>query len=270
MIPIRIGAVGYLNARPLVYGLDQQTDHFSLRFDTPSKCAALLHEGAIDVGLIPSIEYAHRSDEYAPRSDYRVVPDVAVTSVGAVASVAIFTSRPTPAIRSIAVDSSSRAAVALLRVLCAQWFDIEPKFVTLSPDLGSMLKRCDAALLIGDTALFADYESEGLDKVDLGEEWTAMTSLPFVWAFWAGRANALGANDVTALQAARDAGVSARDAIAQACYPDDEEKAERVGQYLRENVKYNLDEPARAGFRKFLDAATDLRIVRNGGGIQFY
>ena len=263
MTPIRVSAVGFLNARPLVCGLDRQPDRFSLHFDVPSKCASLLHEGAIDVGLIPSIEYVRRSD-------YRVVPDVAVTSVGAVASVALFTSRPTTAIRSIAVDSSSRAGVALLRVLCAQWFDIEPKFVTVSPDLASMLKRADAALLIGDTALFTDYESEGLDKVDLGEEWTAMTGLPFVWAFWVGRANALGTADVRALQAARDAGVLSRDAIAQAYYPDDEEKAERGREYLRDNVKYDLDEPARAGFRKFLDAATDLRIVRHEGGIKFY
>ena len=263
MTPIRVGAVTFLNARPLVWGLDRQPDRFSLRLDVPSKCASLLHEEAIDVGLIPSIEYAHRSD-------YRVVPDVAVTSVGAVASVALFTSRPTTAIRSIAVDSSSRTGVALLRVLCAQWFDIEPKFVTVSPDMASMLKRSDAALLIGDTALFTDYASEGLEKVDLGEEWTAMTGLPFVWAFWVGRASALGADDVRALQSARDAGVLSRDAIAQAYYPDDEEKAERGLEYLRENVKYDLDEQARAGFRKFLDAATDLRIVRNEGGIKFY
>src|SRR5262249_30488094 len=55
---VRLGAVGYLNARPLVYGLDASAE-FDLRFDVPSKCAELLHEGAIDVGLIPSIEYNH-------------------------------------------------------------------------------------------------------------------------------------------------------------------------------------------------------------------
>ena len=94
-----------------------------------------------------------------------------MASNGPVASVALFTQRPTSAIRSIAVDSSSRTAVALLRVLCAQWFDVEPKFVKMHPDLPAMLQRCDAALLIGDRALFTEYETAGLDKVDLGEEW---------------------------------------------------------------------------------------------------
>ncbi len=270
MTLIRIGAVNYLNARPLVYGLDRQAARFSLRFDTPSRCANLLHEGAIDVGLIPSIEYAHRFDVHIPRSDYHVVSDVGIMSVGAVASVALFTSRPTSAIRSVAVDRSSRASAALLRVLCAQWFDIEPKFVTLSPDLGAMLKRCDAALIIGDVALFADYESDGLEKIDLGEEWTAMTSLPFVWAFWAGRPNAIGSDDIRALQTARDEGVAVRDTVASAYYPNDEQKVKRAEQYLRENIKYNLDEQAWLGFRKFLDLATDLGIVRSNRGVQFY
>lgn len=263
MTPIRLGAVGYLNARPLVHGLDRKPDRFVVRFDAPSKCATLLHEGAIDLGLIPSVEYLHRAD-------YRIVPDVAIVSRGAVQSVALFTSRPTTAVRSIAVDNSSRTSVALLRVLCAQWFDIEPKFVTLSPDLPAMLKRCDAGMLIGDAALFMDHETAGLDKIDLGEEWTAMTGLPFVWAFWAGRPTAIDAPAIGELQAARDAGVAALDAIADEYCKDDEEKAEKGRQYLRENVFFTLGEDTKTGLRKFLDAASDLRIVPNGGALRFY
>ena len=196
MSVVRVGCVEYLNARPLVHGLDQRSDLFSLRFDVPARCASWLHEREVDLALLPTIEYLRRPD-------YRIVPDLAVTSNGPVASVAIFTKRPTTAIRSIAIDSSSRTAVALLRILCAQWFDIEPTFVTMRPDLPAMLKRCDAALLIGDVALFTEHETTDLDKVDLGEEWTAMTSLPFVWAFWVGRPGAVEPAHVEALRAAR-------------------------------------------------------------------
>jgi len=111
MKPVRLGAVAYLNARPLVYGLEIRTDLFALRFDVPSKCAALLHEGSIDLGMIPSIEYL-QSDAY------RIVPDLAIVSRGAVASVALFTTRPVRDVRSIAMDSSSRTSVALVRILC--------------------------------------------------------------------------------------------------------------------------------------------------------
>lgn len=263
MAAIRLGAVGYLNARPLVCGLDQQPERFSVRYDVPATCAALLHEGAIDLGLIPSIEYLHRPD-------YLAVPGVAVISDSRVASVALFTARPLNQIRSIAVDSTSRTSVALLRVLCAQRFGINPTFLTLPPDLHAMTSRCDAALLIGDLALFADHERAGLDKIDLGEQWTNMTGLPFVYAFWAGRTGVIGDEDVQALQAARDRGMARLDRVATEYFRDDPEKVEIARRYLRDNVKYLLGDDEVAGLRKFFRAAADLGIVSANPEVRFY
>ena len=117
MKPVRLGAVDYLNARPLVYGLELRHG-FALQFDPPSKCAALLHEGSIDVGMIPSIEYLRRPN-------YCAVPDMAIVSEGPVASVAMFTTKPIQDIRTIAADTSSRTSNALLRVLCRERFGID-------------------------------------------------------------------------------------------------------------------------------------------------
>ena len=261
----RVSAVEYLNARPLVHGLEARSDLFALRFDVPAKCAALLHDGQVDLGLIPSIEYLQRSD-------YAVVPDIAIVSNGAVASVALFTQRPATAIRSIAVDSSSRTAVTLLRVLCAQWFDIEPKFVKMHPDLPAMLKRCDAALLIGDRALFTEHDTAEFEKIDLGEEWLAMTSLPFVWAFWAGRSNALDRSHIEALHEARVQGVQTLDTIAEQFAPpgDAGDQLEIARAYLHENVQYTLDEQGQAGLKKFFGAAADLGITQTAGTLRFY
>lgn len=266
MSAIRVGVVEYLNARPLVHGLDARPDLFTLQFDVPARCAALLHEGAADLGLIPSIEYLQRPD-------YRVVPGIAVASNGPVASVALFSQRPATAIRSIAVDSSSRTAVALLRILCAQWFEIEPTFVKMRPDLSPMLKRCDAALLIGDRALFTDHETAGLEKIDLGEEWTVMTSLPFVWAFWVGRRGAVAQPHIDALQAARERGLEALDDIAaQFVTPagEDDEHVRTARAYLHENVQYALDERGLAGLRKFYDTAADIGVVPATGKVGFH
>src|SRR5204862_8181393 len=145
--PVRLGAVSYLNTRPLVYGLERDAA-FDVRFDVPARCADLLHEGAIDVGLIPSIEYLN--------GDYRIVPDLAIASRGAVASVAIYTTRPIRDVRSIALDTSSRSSVALAKVLCARVFRIQPALERHHPELGEMLAQADAALLIGDNALVTD------------------------------------------------------------------------------------------------------------------
>src|SRR5688572_30641585 len=82
--PVRVGAVGYLNARPLTWALDRQPDRWRVRYDVPSVCAALLHAGDVDLALIPSIDYLERPD-------YRFVPGVGIGSRGPVASVALYT-----------------------------------------------------------------------------------------------------------------------------------------------------------------------------------
>ena len=117
----------------------------------------------------------------------------------------------------------------------------------MPPDLTRMLAECDAALVIGDNALFADQLALGLEKIDLGEEWSSMTGLPFVYAFWAGRPGAAGPDDVVALQEARDAGVRATATIGRQSYPDNPERAARADRYLREEVKYDLGERELAG-----------------------
>jgi chorismate dehydratase len=259
---IRLGAVSYLNTRPLVHGLERQTARFHLRFDVPARCAELLHANAVDLGLIPSIEY--------PGHDYRIVPRVSIASDGPVASVAIFSKVPTEKIQSVALDTSSRTSVALLRILCARWFGIEPRLVSMPPDFDRMLTECDAALVIGDNALFADYDALGLEKIDLGEEWIGMTGLPFVYAFWAGRPGVAGAADIAALQGARDTGVTATAAIGRDLFPDSPEKAVRADRYLRENVKYALGEPEIAGLQRFYDLAAEVGVLAASETPRFY
>ena len=258
---IRLGAVSYLNTRPLVYGLERET-RFTIRFDVPAKCAELLHAGDVDLGLIPSIEY--------PGHDYRIVPDVSIASDGPVASVAIFSKVPTENIRSIALDTSSRTSVALLRVLCARWFVIEPRLVSMPPDLSRMLGECDAALVIGDNALFTEHDALGLEKVDLGEEWIGLTGLPFVYAFWAGRPGLIGAADVAALQDARNRGVTATATIGQQVFPDSTSKAARADVYLRENVKYALGDREISGLRRFYELAAELGVLPAAEQPRFY
>jgi chorismate dehydratase len=250
---IRLGAVSYLNTRPLVYGLDRD-DRFSVRFDVPAQCAALLHANHVDLGLIPSIEYLGH--------DYRIVPGISIASDGPVASVAIFSKVRNKDIRSIALDTSSRTSQALLRVLCARRFEIDPRFVHLPPDLSHMLSQCDAALVIGDNALFSNHESLGVEKIDLGEEWLTMTGLPFVYAFWAGRAGVVGPEAISALHRTRDHGLGATAAIAGQAYPENPGKAARADRYLRDDVKYALGERELAGLIRFYELAAEVGVMR--------
>ena len=264
MPPIRIGAVEYLNARPLVFGLEHDP-RFEVRFDLPARCAELLHAGETDLGLIPSIEF-----QRGPRGagNYRIVPDVAITSRGTVASVAIFTTRDMKDVRSIALDTSSRTSVALTRVMCARVFDIGPVFAAHAPELPQMLATADAALVIGDKALFLDagplQVGEGasartveVEKIDLGELWLTTTGLPFVYAFWAGRSDVLGADEMQALIQTRDRSMTCRRAIAESYYPGDAVRQDVAERYLRDNIKYGLGPDERAGLERFYHYAAE-------------
>lgn len=251
--PLRVAAVRYLNTRPLVHGLDSRRDLFTLQFEVPSRCAELLHDRSSDLAMLSAIEYLRQPD-------YWIVPDIAVASYGPVNSVALYSTRPMNEVKTIAIDSSSRTAVTLLHVLCARRYGIEPEFVTMRPSLEAMLERCDAALLIGDPALFARYESH-VCKIDMGEEWTVMTGLPFVWCFWAGPRGPVLPDHVDALQSARCAGTSSLDAVADAHCSDDPDRAAVSRTYLRENLRFDLSEDGRAGLEMFFAAARDIGII---------
>jgi chorismate dehydratase len=259
---VRLGAVSYLNTKPLVYGLEHRTDLFAVRFDVPAQCAALLHEGRIDLGLIPAVEYL--------RGDYRIVPGVAIGSAGPVASVAVFTRVPVQAIRTLAVDISSRTSVALTRILCAQRWKIAPKLTAAEPDARAMLARADAALIIGDPALAIAAGQGDLQKIDLGEEWQAMTGLPFVYAMWCGRERACDAVHIEALNAARDSGVANIAAIARSEAAGDQERERRAAEYLRDNLTYGLGDAEIRGLRLFHELAAEHGLVPGPRDLKFF
>ncbi len=266
--PVRLGAVDYLNARPLVEGLPAGAapglePEVSVRFDLPAVCATLLDAGGIDLGLVPTIVYFDRPE-------FRVVPDIGIVSHGPVASVALFARRPLPEVRSLALDTSSRTSAALTRILCRRVYGIAPVFVPHPPDLPAMLEAHDAALLIGDPALFADAAALGAEKIDLGEAWTAWTGRPFVWAFWAGWPGAADGPVVARLQQARDAGVAASDRIGNDYCAGDDARQAIARRYLRENIGYGLSASALDGLRTFYREAAALALIDGAGDVRFY
>lgn len=257
--PVRLGAVDYLNVRPLVFGLDQHPELVTLRFDVPSVCARLLDSHDIDLGMVPSIAHLDRPGDC-------IVPGVCIGSDGPVASVALFHRQPIGQCRSIALDTSSRTSAVLTRILCVRRFGIAPDFVPHPPDLSAMLSRADAALVIGDPALFADHGALGATKTDLGHEWTAMTGLPFVWAFWAGRPDAASPAIVSLLQQAARTGMQRSDRVADEYLAGDPVRQALGRRYLRDNLAFELGPRALDGLRTFyreagaLGLATDRRV----------
>jgi chorismate dehydratase len=244
-----------------VYGLDERPDLFTVRYDVPAVCAALLHEGRVDVGLIPAIEYL--------RGEYAIVPDVAIGSDGPIASVAVFSRVPIDRVRTLALDASSRTSAALTQILCVKLWGVAPLVTHAEPDVDAMLRRADAALVIGDPALAIDADAIGAIKTDLGSAWRALTGLPFVYAMWAGRMGAVDAEQVAELQRARDRGAAHVETIARAAGDGDPVAEQRAIRYLRDNLKYGLGERELAGLARFHALATELGLAPERRPIRF-
>ena len=258
---VRLGAVSYLNSQPIVVPLATEPQ-FEILYSVPAQCASDLEAGNVDVGLIPSIEYARSSDPYL------LVPDVAIASHGPVVTVRLFWTGDLGRIRRIALDLSSRTSVALLRILLAERHNMAPAWVDMEPDLDAMLGQADAALIIGDPVF--DHLADDLNFMDLGAEWSDWTALPFVYAFWAGRAEALQAEDVAALVRARVRGAASVPQIAADFARRQGGEAEAYEQYLTENIHFTFGDREKEGLQLFLRLAHQHDLIPAHTEVRFF
>ena len=257
---LRLGAVAFLNARPLVASLEANP-RFDLTFSVPSACACQLRDGEIDVGQIPSIEYA-RSPE-----PYFIVPHVAIGSSRDVLTVRLYHNKPLQEVRRVALDLSSLTSVALLRILLAEHHSIQPEFIDAQPNLAAMLEQADAALLIGDT-VFANLDTK-VESVDLGRLWADMTGLPFVYAFWAGRQGALTASDAAELVRTARQGEREIPRIA-AEFAGSSARAGMYETYLTENISFAFAQRERAGLLRFFTLAHQHDLIPTVPELRFF
>jgi chorismate dehydratase len=260
---IRTGAVSYLNTRPLVFGIDQGlgADRLELSYDVPSVLASRMSSGEIDLALLPVIELARIPGLV-------VVPGLAIGGLGNCRSVLLVARRPLAEVRSVALDPESRTSNALARVLAAETWGISPAFVEGPRDLTLALAEHDAAVRIGDKALFTPVP-EGSVAYDLGGAWTARTTLPFVFAVWAARPGVVDRQVYEVLHASRRAGAAALPAIAADYTWNGRQYPEIALPYLRDAMRYRLGDPEVAAMRRFLAAAAQLGIIDTAPSITF-
>lgn len=254
--PLRVAAVGYLNARPLYEGLDREPWSARVRLDcaTPTEVARRVAEDEADLALMPVAAAASIGD-------LRVVRGCAVAARGAVRSVVIVGERPLEELEEVSVDLSSRTSVVLARlVMRSRLGGKEPRLLGAPPQeaiAGVRGKR--GALVIGDPAL--DVEGRFPHVVDLGLAWKERTGLPFVFAAWFGRPGALGVEHERILLDARRAGLERRDAIADAHAARSGLPSESLRAYLRDAVSFDLGDEERRGLARFYEEAAAARLL---------
>lgn len=252
---VRIGAVSYLNTRPLVYGMQDGpgAERVRLSYATPAVLADRLAGGELDVALLPVIELARIPG-------LELVPGLGIVTEGPSRSVLLVSSCPADAIESIALDPDSRTSNALARVLLAEVWKRRPRIHTGGPSLEESLEAADAAVRIGDKALF-DTLPSGAHVHDLGEVWTNETRLPFVFAAWAARPGIVDRELYRLMHDSRRAGSRAVDRIAGEFTWNGRHHPDIAREYLTRHIRFRLGANELRAMELFFGAAHRLGLI---------
>src|SRR5262249_54858129 len=253
---IRIGAVNYLNTKPLIEDLELLAPEAELILEVPSRLADDLAAGRLDVALIPVIEYFRGSR-------YRIVPDIAIASDGPVLSVTLFSRVPFQQIRRVALDEGSRTSAALAQILLRRRYGLNPQLVPLPLDREAETADADAVLLIGDRAMRACLPGFA-HAFDLGQEWHDWTGLPFVYAVWAVREGVDLGPVADALAEAKRRGGDRVGAIAAREAPLLNLDAGFCRRYLSNIIRFDFAQREQMGLRQFYALACELGLAPSG------
>ena len=242
---LRLGVVSFLNARPLIDGLEEDPEACCL-FDVPAALSDRLERGEVDAALIPIVDVLRAAGRYA------VVSNACIGCDGETMTVRVFSQVPPDRIHDVWVDTDSHTSVALLRVLWRELYDRDltlHSFDARQPHAD----KPESVLLIGDKVVDPG-RGRFAYEIDLGGAWRQHTGLPFVFAVWATPATGpRAARDALdkLLRAARDRGVARASEIAAEDGPGLGWPVELAERYLARCLRFQLDERAIAGAELF-------------------
>lgn len=263
---LRFGAVSYLNTKPLIETLAEHLDDWgSLRLDLPSRLAADLAAGQLDVALIPSVEY------FRNQASYQIISTAAIACRGPVWSVRVLSRVPMRQVKTLALDEGSRTSAAMAQVLLSEMHGLRPQTVPFPIGSEPDDIDADALLMIGDRAM---HPARGTYREiwDLGDRWCRWTELPFVFAMWVARkdtvtdpATAKRVNE--ALNRSRDQGIERFEEIAKREAAGQGLTNEDLYRYFAENLHFHLGPGERSGLETFRQKATAIDLVTNSNPV---
>ncbi len=250
---LRIGQIEYANCTPLFHVLRERFSCSGYEFVTgvPAELNRMLLAGEIDVCPSSSIEYAYHPERY------RILPQLSISSVGAVASVLLFSKVPVEQLDGCEIQLSSESAtsVNLLKILLDQRFGCSCTYTTAQPGTTIVGEGSAALLLIGDSALRASLEKSDLFVYDLAEMWHSWTGNPFVFALWLCRAGVAETAEIKTLASqliqSKELVPVYMEQIAASAKEADWMGYDRLLSYWRNNISYQLDERSQAGLMQY-------------------
>ena len=237
---IRVGAVSYLNTKPLVYGFRQgmMADQVDLLFDYPSIVAEKLLRDEVDLGLVPVALIPYLKEHH-------IVSDYCIGCDGEVASVCLFSDSPISEIKTVLLDYQSRTSVALLKILLKEHWKLSPLLIRGSEGFESEIKGTTAGLVIGDRAFTQRKVSKFI--YDLGTAWKELTGLPFVFAAWISN-KTLPSRFIEEFNETNKMGIDQLDEVIR----QNPFTGFDLGEYYRSLIKFRINMPMREAITLFL------------------
>ena len=238
---IKVGAVSYLNTKPLLYGIERSSllDEIELCLEYPSQLAQQLKHGELDMALLPVA--AIKGIE-----DAKIVSDYGIAADGKVASVAIFSKMPMESIETVILDYQSRTSVMLAQILLEKYWKKKVTFKQADNNFIEEINNQTAAVIIGDRALAQLHNFNFV--YDLSLAWKDFTGLPFVFATWVSNKN-LPEKFLKKFNEANAIGLQYLDEIVH----ENPFPFYNLKTYYTENIHYYLDEEKRKGLAHFLE-----------------
>jgi chorismate dehydratase len=245
---LRIGSVSYLNAKPLIYGLEE-ADDLHLALDVPSKLLKGLRERRFDVALLPVIDYQRLPG-------LRMLTSGGIGCDGPTLTVRIFSKVPVERITTLACDKDSHTSVALARILLSEMMGLPPELIDMAHGTE------DARLLIGDKVV-CEEPAGFAHQLDLGQAWKDFTGLPFVFATWVARQETELGDLPKRLEEAKRNGLRHVEKIVEQYAVPRGWPASLAKQYLTEYLKFNIGSRQLEAIRLFHQLAGKHRLIEH-------
>lgn len=249
---------------PLTYGIEKNLipHSFKLSYADISDTAEQLRQGAIELGIISTVEYARRKETW------NLIPGLCVSTKGSLKTLQLFFKKGLKSINKIAVDQNAGSNKTLLQILLREKYLLNPEYVEMAPDLDLMLEKADAAFLVGEPAI-KNFKSNR-NRLDLGEEWYDLTGLPYTLAFWAGRQFTINEDDVNSIKKSFEIGSRNLEKISKDYAKSHPENWAFYHDILSHDLSYQFSEDAKDGLMEFYNFAFYFGYIDQIPDLHFY
>lgn len=146
-----------------------------LHHESPALLAIKLRNRELDASFLSAIEYGRDS------SEYQIIPASVLSSDSATDTITLHFRQGVHTISRLAVDPAYPTEIILARIILGEHFDVIPQIVPAVGSPGEMLSRADAVLCVGNAS--QEFSPDHENRLDLVEQWSDLTGLPYVHSF---------------------------------------------------------------------------------------